>query len=75
MTKKLKLIGDAVYWLGSAIAMFLLFACSGAFLAYLTGYSRLHRASDAIATSGVFLSLSLFSWGVGRAFRYILARS
>ena len=75
MTKKLKHIGQAIYWLGSAIAIFLLFACSGSILAYLTGYSRLHRASDAIATSGVFLSLSLVSWGVGRAFRYVLARS
>ena len=75
MTKKLKQIGDSIYWLGSAIAIFLLFACPGALLAYLTGYSRLHRASDAIAMSGVFLSLSLVSLGVGRAFRYILARN
>jgi hypothetical protein len=75
MTKKLKHVGDAIYWLGSAIAIFLLFACPGAFLAYLTGHSRLHRASDAIAMSGVFLSLSLVSLGVGRAFRYILARN
>ena len=76
MTKILKHIGDAIYWLGSGIAIFLgLFVCPGAILAYLTGYSRLHRVSDAITISGVYLILSLVSWGVGRAFRYALART
>jgi len=76
MTKILKHIGDAIYWLGSGIAIFLgLFACPGAILAYLTGHSRLHRVTDAIAMSGIFLSLSLVSWGLGRAFRYVLSRT
>ena len=76
MTKILKRIGDAIYSFASAIAFFLaFFACPGAILAYLTGYSRLHRLGDAIIVSAVFLGLSLVTWGVGRTFLYVLARA
>jgi hypothetical protein len=75
MNKKLKHVGDAMYWVGSGIAGFLaFFACPGVMLAYLTGHSRLHHMSDAIFVSAVFVGLSLVSWGVGRAFRQVLAR-
>jgi hypothetical protein len=76
MNKKLKHVGDAMYWVGSGIAGFLaFFACPGVMLAYLTGHSRLHHMSDAIFVSAVFLVVSLVGWGAGRAFRHVLART
>jgi hypothetical protein len=64
MTERL---GNALYWAGCIISgLFLLAAAAGAVFGH---------GHDRFFTVGIFLAIALVAWIIGRACRYVLART
>jgi len=66
-------LGNVVYWICSGIAVMCLFGAAAVIAGLIGLYQTSMTYQDAAFVTGCFLGFAAFSWGIGRASRYILS--